>query len=592
MLAAVSIRFGRSAVGAAAGAGLLAGALAGVLEGVWLIHLGAYWRDNYDVLVIGPLAYGVLGCLAGAVVGVALVQLGLAARNDPVDMFRSSFGIVVAAFVLIVFRFLYARDIGSGAPLGISGWLSWAAASAGVLWLSRFGFGRLLRSPSSRITGLRCVIAWMLLLGLAAAAARALPRASTAQLRPQPSASRPNILYIMVDTLRVDALSVYAKDAGPTLAAARLAADGVVFEQAIAQAPWTRPSVATQITSLPPHRHGARFKSSSIATDTIPLSQVLADAGYYCIGIYNNVHLAPQWGFGRGFHRYFRLQDRWDRELSVLRLLARQWHRLRGVSLKPEDLYGPAQEVFGRARDEWGQAPKETPIFAFVHLMDVHDPYFPRSPAGPPLLRGPHAIGPQREIMQRAYRDGVEHADAGLGAFLQWLRASGRYDDTLIVLVSDHGEEFFEHGGYWHGFTLYEEQIHVPLIVKLPHSRLAGQRQSALVRLLDVAPTIATIAGVALPEQWHGVPLIQDGRLVDPRLPYALSETDLEGRSQRALRGPTLKLIRTEATAPYSLLFDLAADPGERVNLALEPGRGVDVLTAALTRERDGDLWR
>jgi arylsulfatase A-like enzyme len=228
--------------------------------------------------------------------------------------------------------------------------------------------------------------------------------------------------------------------------------------------------------------------------------------------------------------------------------------------------------------------------------MDVHDPYFRRSTGDGAILRDDRAPASLRDTFREAYREGVEYVDAQLAELLVWMKDTGRYDDTLIVLVSDHGEEFFEHGGYWHGLTLYEEQIHVPLILKLPRNRLAGSRQPALVRLLDLAPTIAAVADVASPQQWMGVPLIHEDVLIDPQLRFALSETDLEGRFLRALRGTRFKLIRGHGLNPRALprssLFDLEVDALEQISISDQRAEQRGVLEADLMRERDGDLWR
>ena len=97
--------------------------------------------------------------------------------------------------------------------------------------------------------------------------------------------------------------------------------------------------------------------------------------------------------------------------------------------------------------------------------------------------------------------------DKDLGVFFDWMKAEGHYDNTVIIITSDHGEEFFEHGGWWHGTTLFEEQIHVPLIIKLPNQEQAGERIPWQVRVIDIAPTVATLAGAPLPPMWQGEPL-------------------------------------------------------------------------------------
>jgi arylsulfatase A-like enzyme len=143
---------------------------------------------------------------------------------------------------------------------------------------------------------------------------------------------------------------------------------------------------------------------------------------------------------------------------------------------------------------------------------------------------------------------------------------------------------------------LYDELIHVPLIVKLPQKRSAGSRHAGLVRLLDVAPTVAAVAGVAAPSQWTGVSLIRDGAPFDPQLAATLSETDLEGGTLRALRTPRDKLIlaagRDRRRLPSRALFDLGVDAGEQTNLAADRGDVASRLEAELTRARDGHLWR
>lgn len=588
----------RSWLSPAAGAGLIAGAAAGLAEAIWLVQLGNDWRDDYDLVLIGPLIYGLIGLMAGVAIGSVAAVVFRKRRGDGLDVFGFALGVVLAALSMLVFRFVYVRDVLQEISLSASGQAAWLGASVAIMLLCWLLLPRLLRGWTSGIALRGSLLAWFLLLGLAAVTIRVLPRAGTIDFRAQPAApARPDILYLMVDTLRADHLSVYGARDVQTPSAARLAGDGVVFEQAISQAPWTRPSVATQLTSLPPHRHGARSKSTSIDPGAVMLAEVLADAGYYSVGLYHNIHLAPQWGFARGFHRYRRLLEGYPlRELVGVRFIAQLWRSWRRSTLRPGNVHLTAEQVFRLVRQEWEDAPKDVPVFLFVHLMDVHDPYFPRSTPGPAILRDEQAPAAMRDTFHKAYRDGVAYADTQLGELIRWMQATGRYDDTLIVLVSDHGEEFFEHGGYWHGLTLYEEQIHVPLILKLPQNQSAGSRQPALVRLLDLAPTIVAVAGVPAPPQWMGVPLIRDSVLVDPRLDYALSETDLEAGIQRALRGTRFKLIRTGSShsreMPPSALFDLQRDALEQTNLASQSDEESRRLEATLKRERGGDLWR
>ncbi|MGH7895771.1 MAG: sulfatase [Candidatus Binatia bacterium] len=588
----------RTVVAPTAGAGLIGGAIVGVAESIWVLGLGAEWPGEYRALSLGALLYGLLGGLAGCVIGAAAAVALKRRRFDPLDVFGFGLGGVLAASLLVIFRFRHQRDVLHEFPLGALGQGIWLSASAATGLFCCLVLPRLLRRWTASIGLGRCTLAWLLVVASTAGAARLLPRSGETPFHPPQSAQppRPHVLYLMVDALRADYLSAYGDRDIETPAMARLARDGIVFEQAISQSSWTRPSVATQLTSLPPHRHGARYKSSSIHPDAVLLTEALAAAGYYCVGSYNNGHIRPQWGFGRGYHRYHSSRRGRFGELVMPQTVVAMWRSWRQATLRAEDVRGSAEQIFRVAREEWDAAPQGAPIFLFVHLMDVHDPYFPRSTGGAAILRDDEAGAAERERFRRAYRDGIEYLDRQLQAFLQWLDTKRLYDDTLIVLVSDHGEEFFEHGGYWHGLTLYDELIHVPLIMKLPQNRLAGSTQAALVRLLDVAPTIADVVGVASPPQWMGLPLIRGGVLVDPQLPYALSETDLEGGTVRALRGTKFKLIlaggRDRRRLPPSALFELEADAGEQANLASARNDQVQRLEAELTTERDGDLWR
>ena len=585
----------RAIAGPIVAAGLVGGVLVGAAESVWTVALGTAWPSDHALLRWGALLYGLLGGLVA--IGFAMVAAVVFPRRrlDPFDVLCLALGVVLSASLLVVFRFRYERDLIREMPLGVVGQAMWlgAALVVGVLcW-------RVLPAVLRRWNhGWRsCVLAVVLVVGCTMTASWLLPRSGTAPFQAPSSAQapRPHILYVMIDTVRADALSPYGARDVATPGSARLAADGIVFEQAISQAPWTRPSVATQLTSLPPHRHGARYKSSSIRADAVLLPEVLAAAGYYCLGFYDVGHIAPEWGFGRGFHRYWNERDWSFGPLTVARFLRQTWLSWRRTTLRAEDLWLSPDGLARMIRDAWAAAPRGAPIFAFVHVMDAHDPYFPRSTPGDAIMRDEGAPGTERDRFHAAYRDGVAAADAKVQALLAWLDAEGLYDDTLIVLVSDHGDEFFEHGGYWHGLTLYDELIHVPLIVKLPGNRLAGSRQPALVRLLDLAPTIATIVGVPTPSQWMGVSLVRDGTLADPQR-LALSETDLEGGTLRAIRSTSDKLIlaagRDRRKLPPRALFDLAVDADEQRNIAADHGAQASRLEAELARERDGDLWR
>ena len=202
------------------------------------------------------------------------------------------------------------------------------------------------------------------------------------------------------------------------------------------------------------------------------------------------------------------------------------------------------------------------------------------------------------------------------GLLLQWLKDSGQYDDTLIIVTADHGEEFLEHGGWWHGTTLYQEQIHVPLIVKLPDQEYAGTRVPWVVRHIDVAPTIADVGSVEPSEQWQGSTLFgedfaefispdhvlqldeETGEEVsvpvekkDPRAYHrtVFAEEDFEGNRVAAVIQGGWKYIESNdgpRGLPPQELFDLTFDPGEQENVMEKEADTAGAMLKALEIER------
>jgi hypothetical protein len=187
---------------------------------------------------------------------------------------------------------------------------------------------------------------------------------------------------------------------------------------------------------------------------------------------------------------------------------------------KVEEFYQPASTVLGNTQALIEAQSRvdgpDQPWFGFVHLMEPHDPYFERPLNGVGYGRAEHEVPdhtqmvgdePLIDYLKRVYRDEITAMDKDMGLFFQWMKDNGVYDNTVIVITADHGEEFFEHGGWWHGTSLFEEQIHVPLILKLPAQKHAGERVPWQVRVIDIAPTLAELAGAPVSGKWQGEPL-------------------------------------------------------------------------------------
>jgi arylsulfatase A-like enzyme len=407
----------------------------------------------------------------------------------------------------------------------------------------------------------------------------------------------PPILLIVVDTLRADYLGAYGFRGDVSPAIDRLAAESVLFEGCRTVAPWTKPAMASLFTSLSPSVHGVtnhegRYwgEQSAAATtgilvpEALTLAEVLQGAGYRTAGFNANPWMIAKYGFAQGFETWAEYPD----SGATARMLADAdgWLRLHG----------------------------DASTFVYVHLMDVHAPYrgprpdFEALRASPSLGDGPmlsvaeeqaipsHLDGDPRlaSAERRAvpawrakYAAGIRALDRRLASFLQRLRADGTLDRSLVVLLADHGEELYDHGGWDHGYTVYEELLHVPLLIRMPHAVGGGRRLHGIVTLLDVMPTILALAGVPVPAGLEGRSLATTSG--DPSGsddldgPAVLASTALERRGLHAVRVGRYKLI-VDLEGSEEHLFDLAHDPGEHQELATSRPEIARALRARLTQ--------
>jgi arylsulfatase A-like enzyme len=389
----------------------------------------------------------------------------------------------------------------------------------------------------------------------------------TAARRPR---RRPtSVVLISLDTLRADRLGCYGYAARPTSPQLdAFAARSVLFRTAISQAPWTRPSHRAMLDGL--------YPSSKAGLTSPPIGELLWQAGYRTAAITAGGQVDPRFGFDAGFERFW-VWD-WARAPeSVLPFLARD----------------------GR------------PYFLFLHTYETHEPYEDnRFAAGLPNgriegeFRKIHhqwlgsSITPEERAYASALYDGdIAFLDERLGRLFGDLERAGVFEEAIVVVTSDHGEQFWEHGTWGHGGTVYDEEIRVPLLVRLPPTlarSLAGGRGlptevADQVQLVDLYPTLLELAGVPLRHAVQGrslAPLLSG--VGDWEAREALSE-DTSGRMERkALRTDRSKFILSARTAAWpdgdeqrSEIYDLRNDPGERLDLA--PDRP-DVVAALRRR--------
>jgi arylsulfatase A-like enzyme len=332
---------------------------------------------------------------------------------------------------------------------------------------------------------------------------------------------RPNVILYLADTLRADRLGCYGAEPSRAPAIDRFAATSVVFENAVAQAPWTRPSTATILTGHYPVTHGAITLRTPLRTDLPTLATMLGKAGWKTQAFVTNLNVAPSFGFGKGFDGYEYLPE----------------------DPKRPGVYEPAAVLHEKAL-AWLASHRGEPFFLYLHATDPHAPYRPVEPAHLPaefseddrtLLNRTLNEAPDRisdaglRVLHGLYDGETTEFDAEFGRFLDALGAQGVMNDTLLVFLADHGEEFHEHGGFQHGRTLYDEVMRIPLIIHLPGGREGGRRVSTLARQVDVVPTIRSLLGLP----------------ADPDLPgrrYRSPKEPLPARRRRSsIRGSTAR---------------------------------------------------
>lgn len=362
--------------------------------------------------------------------------------------------------------------------------------------------------PALLHRGRRAGVAWLLLgllLGLPGCPDR----------RADPSGSVRRIVLVSLDTLRADHLGTYGypRDTSPRLDA--LAEEGFVFERAVAPAPNTPPSQMSMMTSLYPGRHGFTGNGDRLAPGIETLAGRLSAAGLATGGFVDGGYLKAAFGFARGFDVY-------------------------------DDRGGGLAGLVPRAL-RWLDAQGDRPFFLFLHTYDIHAPYVAPEPfagmfhevpyegdlvptierldalfrAGAPLSEA------DRQHLVDSYDEGIRYADHQLGRFLDALAERGRLDDTLIVVTSDHGEEFGEHGSLVHWQLYYQPNLHVPLIVRPPGGVEGPVRIAEMAELIDVLPTLL---------EWAGAPAlpVAQGRSLRP---WMRGEGSGRDRSERAGTG-------------------------------------------------------
>ncbi|MHC4234635.1 MAG: sulfatase [Planctomycetota bacterium] len=401
----------------------------------------------------------------------------------------------------------------------------------------------------------------------------------------QPTA---NVVIFLIDTLRADRLGAYGypKATSPQMDA--LATRGVVFEQCHAAAPWTLPSVASLLTSTFPCEHGVLLDRQKIGEALEPLAERLKRAGYATASFYANGYAGPMTGLDRGY-------DKCQRSSATDGTLVGEWLDSLGDqpffvyihNIEPHNPYNAPDRLVRH----FGKVSVETKKAVWQHYLQYRKLTRADYDAKWPIGTSDNTAEQDRVMQQIAelqeevnvlYDAAIRQADEHVGSVVRALRQRGLLRETLFMILSDHGEELADHGGWQHDQSVYEELVRVPLIVRFPEARFAGRRISEVVTLVDVLPTILDYLGRGdLASGSRGrslIPLIHGESLVGPdelvgtsmrinRKKYYRPYQETRGDVNLVVRQANWKGI-WNLEIPSLELYDLSGDPGERSNLA------------------------
>lgn len=426
---------------------------------------------------------------------------------------------------------------------------------------------------------------------------------------------RPNVLVLMLDSVRPANMSCYGYRHQTTPYLDELAQRSTVYEQAVSMGGWTMPVHASLFTGVYPITHGMTLRESRLPEDLPTLAHQLQAVGYQTACFSSNPFISDLTGLSTGFET---VEDLWRtgrpgglRQPRSSRLLARldrfrpwsrpaigmvRWlQRLRWAAQSRRFTRDNGAQSAGRATQAWLRETwrRERPFFIFINFMECHTPYRPPTPYNrrflPPGLgpaeaaviatrlasndRPEHASPRELAALEAMYNGELAYLDEQIGRFVTQLSGNGFLDNTMLIVTSDHGDSLGEHGNFGHRVSLYEELVRVPLIVHYPERFSQGTRLSQQVQLIDLHQTLLELAGAeihpAASQACWSLP--KDGGA--PERPFTIAEnTGFGNVVARMIRTRRHKYIRK--SNGHRELYELLSDPEELNNLA-ETERGV-----------------
>ncbi len=406
---------------------------------------------------------------------------------------------------------------------------------------------------------------------------------------------KPNVVLIVVDTLRADRLTQYGYELKTSTPLDEFVGQATLFERTYSTSSWTIPATATIHTGQHPGRHRTFDHSDTLKPRLHTIAERLHGAGYRTAGFSHNVNISKKTKYNQGFDTFEAYRGSINAYPHIIEMI----------------------EASTGWLDRYLEEKKPSPFFLYLHSMNCHGPYrvpeshlsvlFSRPPKTDfpyygPLMRkilSRHALDHRKQVtpalqksLEEQYATAVRYSMDNLATLFDNLRKRGLWDNSLVIVTSDHGEEFFDHGGFSHAYTLYNEVIQVPLIIKLPHQE-SPKRTAVRTSTMDIYPTILDVTGIPGKQQSDGLslaPFLGDApngkteeheqAFNDRKLHYHL---DWKNRAvTAALQDDRFKYIYVaqdyERKGIKRLLFDMIADPQEQNNLYnAEPERAKEM---------------
>ncbi|MBD3170186.1 MAG: sulfatase-like hydrolase/transferase [candidate division Zixibacteria bacterium] len=397
--------------------------------------------------------------------------------------------------------------------------------------------------------------------------------------------NRTNIIIILLDSVRYDRMNAdFDNICFDKLGS--VVEDAVVYSNVFAASFWTKPAVASLMASVFPSEHEVMDYSSVLKAKSITLAEKLDGHGYLNTAFSTNTNIMAGFGFAQGFDHFKYIQPPnalfGNYKVFKLRRVFQIENNLKALIRDIRGWDWPAYYYAEHLTDtvlEWINTNQSERFFIYIHYMDPHSPYYehPYNDEFAYTIREPHTEA-DVTYMTELYNGELTYSGSHVRRLIDDLKDKNLYDSTMIIITADHGEELYDHYAWDHIMSMYDELIHIPLIIKYPGNQWAGTIDSSLISQVDIAPTILDYIGIETPESWHGQSFLNGARdreyvlsqwrgiqsIRTTRYKYMFTSEDY---ALKRLEEPRLKYIEKRAAFPEHNFFDLISDPHEKDNL-------------------------